>query len=215
MNSVGSSSVEWNDLVEDQLAGIKDAVLNQEGICKLGFNDSTASPSASTTIADRAAEDLFKKERFSVPSFGMYQNYMRIFDSAGITNMIYISNDIVLHNFYNISVAPMPLLLFPVASEPYDATPNDTSGAMALLALMTDCVCTPEFDNCFSNIDSTPFNASDMPSIFKEDSWNLDKKRKLIEDSQQDIVMKRQQRCPRCKEFKKGHICVYDNNAQA
>jgi hypothetical protein len=54
-----------------------------------------------------------------------------------------------------------------------------------------------------------------MPSIFKEESWNLDKKRKLIEDSQQDIVMKRQQRCPRCKEFKKGHICIYDTNAEA
>jgi hypothetical protein len=81
LNSVGSSSVEWNDLVEDQLAGIKDAVLNQKGVCKLGFNDSTAdSPSAPTITADRATEDLFENERSSVPSFGMYQNYMRIFD---------------------------------------------------------------------------------------------------------------------------------------
>jgi hypothetical protein len=125
----------------------------------------------------------------------------------------YISNKIVSFNFFNTSAAPMPLLLFPVAS--LNATPNDTSGAMALLALMTDCICTPEFDSCFSNIDSTPFNASAVPSIFKEDGWIFDKKRKVIEESQQDNVMKRQQRCPRCKEFKKGHICIYDTNTEA
>lgn len=83
---------------------------------------------------------------------------------------------------------------------------TDTSGAVALLALMADCVCSSEFDSYFEEKSTSILRRRDRESAPIEA-----KRRKIaVEDhSSEQFTSKRQQRCPRCGEFKKGHTCRF------
>jgi hypothetical protein len=83
---------------------------------------------------------------------------------------------------------------------------TDTSGAVALLALMADCVCSSEFDSYFEEKSTSILRRRDRESTPIEN-----KRRKIVAEdhSSEQCTSKRQQRCPRCGEFKKGHTCRF------
>ena len=88
---------------------------------------------------------------------------------------------------------------------------TDTSGAVALLALMADCVCSSEFD-CYFEEKSTSILRRRDRDIVPTDA----KRRKILGDdhSSGQFISKRQQRCPKCGEFKKGHTCRFAKDAE-
>jgi hypothetical protein len=83
---------------------------------------------------------------------------------------------------------------------------TDTSGAVALLALMADCVCSSEFDSYFEEKSTSILRRRDRETTPIEA-----KRRKIVveDHSSEQFTSKRQQRCPRCGEFKKGHTCRF------
>lgn len=83
---------------------------------------------------------------------------------------------------------------------------TDTSGAVALLALMADCVCSSEFDSYFEEKSTSILRRRDRESTPIEA-----KRRKIVveDHSSEQFTSKRQQRCPRCGEYKKGHTCRF------
>jgi hypothetical protein len=84
---------------------------------------------------------------------------------------------------------------------------SDTSGAVALLALMSDCVCSSEFDCYFDDVTSFPGPRKRE----REEVLSEAKRRKSNMDEMhgEQLTSRRQQRCPKCGEFKKGHICRF------
>lgn len=84
---------------------------------------------------------------------------------------------------------------------------SDTSGAVALLALMSDCVCSSEFDCYFDDVTSFPGPRKRE----REEVLSEAKRRKagMDEIHGEQLTSRRQQRCPKCGEFKKGHICRF------
>ena len=85
---------------------------------------------------------------------------------------------------------------------------TDTSGAVALLALMADCVCSSEFDSYFEEKSTSILRRRDRD---REGTPIEAKRRKIVveDHSSEQFTSKRQQRCPRCGEFKKGHTCRF------
>ena len=103
---------------------------------------------------------------------------------------------------------------------------DDTSGAIALLALMSDCVCFNEFDCYFSDVKNIDISNNNMSTISREKNQykgqDIDdritdfkstesRKRKFADDPTHCFsTSRRQQKCPKCGEFKKGHICTFN-----
>ena len=90
---------------------------------------------------------------------------------------------------------------------------SDTSGAVALLALMADCVCSSEFDCYFEEKSTSILRRRDRDrEIVPTDA----KRRKILGDDHNSgqFISKRQQRCPKCGEFKKGHTCRFAKDAE-
>ena len=90
---------------------------------------------------------------------------------------------------------------------------SDTSGAVALLALMADCVCSSEFDCYFEEKSTSILRRRDRDrEIVPSDA----KRRKILGDDHNSgqFISKRQQRCPKCGEFKKGHTCRFAKDAE-
>lgn len=90
---------------------------------------------------------------------------------------------------------------------------SDTSGAVALLALMADCVCSSEFDCYFDDV--TPINYPTHLKRERDDGGDAKRWRLVDEINPDQLTSRRQQRCPRCGEFKKGHICKYRKDPDA
>ena len=134
------------------------------------------------------------------------------------------------------SIQPLPSVQPLLSLTSFQALPidtilpsyDDTSGAIALLALMSDCVCFNEFDCYFnggrrsiaSDTVSSNTGEKNQRTEYKRrendqkivDSKSTEsRKRKFLDDPTNDFsTSRRQQKCPKCGEYKKGHICSYN-----